>query len=57
MEPSDIAPDVSCPQCGSIDVYRTKRKGILEHILLYPLGYRAYRCEMCDMRFRLRPKQ
>jgi hypothetical protein len=29
---------------------------MLERILLYPLGYRAYRCEICDMRFCSKPK-
>src|SRR4029077_6254600 len=57
MERSDTASEVSCPHCGSTTVDRTRRKGILERIILYPLGYRAYRCEICDMRFRSRPKQ
>jgi len=57
MERSDIASEVSCPSCDSTIVYRTKRKGIFERIILYPLGYRAYRCEICDLRFRSRPKQ
>jgi hypothetical protein len=52
----DIATETTCPQCYSTIVYRTKRKGILERILLYPLGYRAYRCEICDMRLCSRPK-
>jgi DNA-directed RNA polymerase subunit RPC12/RpoP len=52
MDQPDIAPQVTCPQCGSQEVYRTKRIGILERVLLYPLGFRAYRCEICDARFR-----
>jgi uncharacterized C2H2 Zn-finger protein len=52
----DTKSTLSCPQCDSTIVYRTKRKGILERIILYPLGYRAYRCEICDMRFRYKPK-
>jgi hypothetical protein len=54
-EQEDIASEPICPECGSAIVYRTKRKGILERIILYPLGYRAYRCEICDLRFRYRP--
>lgn len=42
-ERTDIASQVSCPRCESLEVRRTKRKGILERILLYPLGFRAYR--------------
>jgi hypothetical protein len=52
----DIASEPTCPQCHSAFVYRTKRKGILERIILYPLGFRAYRCEYCDNRFCRRPK-
>jgi hypothetical protein len=51
MEQEDIASEPICPQCHTTIVYRTKRKGILERILLYPVGYRAYRCEICDTRF------
>jgi hypothetical protein len=47
----EIASETICPQCFSTFVYRTKRKGVLERIVLYPLGYRAYRCEICDLRF------
>jgi hypothetical protein len=57
MDQPDIAPQVTCPQCESQEVYRTKRNGILERILLYPLGFRAYRCEICDARFRHRIKE
>jgi len=56
MKASDIAPEISCPQCGSKNVHRTERKGILERAFLYPLGFRAYRCEACDKRFRHMPK-
>jgi hypothetical protein len=55
MELEDIGSEPICPGCGSAIVYRTHRRGILERIILYPLGFRAYRCEICDLRFRFRP--
>ena len=51
----NISPQVTCPQCESREVFRTKRNGIVERILLYPLGFRAYRCKNCDNRFCRRP--
>jgi hypothetical protein len=50
------APETTCPQCKSRVVYRTKRKGILERIILYPLGFRAYQCKYCLTRFCSRNK-
>ena len=52
----DIASEISCPECNSRAVYRTKRSGLLERIILYPLGYRAYQCQYCGHRFRSRVK-
>ena len=51
-----IAAEIICPQCKSRVVFRTKRKGFLERIVLYPLGYRAYQCEYCLKRFCSRNK-
>jgi sporulation related protein len=51
-----IAPEITCPKCKSRVVFRTKRKGFLERIVLYPLGYRAYQCEYCLKRFCSRNK-
>ena len=51
-----IAPEIACPRCKSRVVFRTKRKGFLERIILYPLGYRAYQCEYCLKRFCTRNK-
>jgi hypothetical protein len=56
MERSEIAREPTCPLCQSRVVRRTKRRGILERIVLYPLGFRAYRCEFCDHRFCLKIK-
>jgi len=50
------ATETTCPQCKSRVVYRTKRKGILERIILYPLGFRAYQCMYCLTRFCSRSK-
>src|ERR1700722_15429883 len=47
----EIASKPICPQCSWATVHRTKRQGIWERFVLYPLGYRAYRCELCDFRF------
>lgn len=51
MKRFDIASEPTCPKCKSRVVHRSKRRGILERIILYPLGFRAYRCEYCDHRF------
>jgi DNA-directed RNA polymerase subunit RPC12/RpoP len=51
MKQLSIASEPTCPQCKSRIVYRTKRRGVLERIILYPLGFRAYRCKDCENRF------
>jgi hypothetical protein len=48
--------ETTCPQCNSRVVYRTKRRGILERIILYPLGFRSYQCYYCLHRFCSRAK-
>jgi ribosomal protein L37AE/L43A len=50
MKPG-LKPKLTCPQCSSTKIHRSKRRSILERILLYPIGYRAYRCQNCDNRF------
>ena len=40
-----------CPRCGSTNVRRSRRRGLLERVLLRLLGLRPYRCEDCDERF------
>lgn len=52
----EIAPETACPQCKSRVVFRTKRRGFLERVVLYPLGFRAYQCEYCLKRFCSRNK-
>jgi len=55
MKPPEIENEVTCPECRGIHNYRTNRKGIWECLILYPLGFRAYRCEVCDARFCSKP--
>jgi len=51
-----IASETTCPKCKSKVVYRTKRRGIMERIILYPLGFRAFHCKYCRNRFCSRTK-
>jgi len=42
---------LTCPQCRSERVYRSKRRGIFERRVL-PLAFlMPFRCERCDYRF------
>lgn len=40
-----------CPKCGSSDIRRATRRGLLD-ALLRPFGYDPYRCKLCMKRFR-----
>lgn len=40
-----------CPGCGSHDVHRSQRWGVIECALLPLLLVRPYRCERCDFRY------
>jgi ribosomal protein L37AE/L43A len=40
-----------CPYCGSNDLYRTGRKGLMEWFLHYVLARNPYRCKSCYERF------
>jgi hypothetical protein len=51
-----------CPLCGSDDVLRSHRHGVLEWTLLWPLLLRPFRCRQCSARhlgffFRRRVKE
>jgi len=47
---------IACPSCGSSEVSRSKRKGLLELALNSIFNIKPYRCLKCDYRhFRLRP--
>lgn len=39
-----------CPLCGSEDVLRSSRRGVLEWVLLLPLLLRPFRCRQCSAR-------
>lgn len=39
-----------CPLCGSEDVLRSKRRGLLEHGILPLLLLRPFRCRQCSAR-------
>jgi len=40
----------NCPNCGSPSIYRSRRKGLLEHVLHNTLFISPYRCGSCDER-------
>jgi len=42
---------ISCPNCESRLMYRSRKKGILEHVLSKLLFVHPFRCEGCDSRF------
>jgi len=45
----------TCPQCGSREVRRSKKHGLLEQLVSRVLSIHPYRCEECDYRhFRVR---
>ena len=40
-----------CPLCSSQRIHQSKRKGMLERMLLAMMFVRPFRCERCDDRF------
>jgi transposase-like protein len=54
-----ISYKAACPQCGSADYRRSKRRGILERFALSLIRLLPYRCHDCNARFynRLEPVQ
>lgn len=40
-----------CPECQSENIYKSRRKGWLEAVVLKLIHVRAYRCQSCDLRF------
>ncbi len=41
----------ACPNCGSEEVRRSLRSGIVENIFYRMVGLRPYRCQACGNRF------
>jgi DNA-directed RNA polymerase subunit RPC12/RpoP len=44
----------TCPECGSIEVSRSRLRGVLEHYVLRALQIHPYRCMTCEHRFVLK---
>jgi predicted Zn-ribbon and HTH transcriptional regulator len=42
---------LSCPLCRSKRIHRSKRKGIIEQVILAMIFIKPFRCERCDYRF------
>ena len=42
---------ICCPNCESARIHQSKRKGIVEKVILALLFVRPFRCERCDERF------
>jgi hypothetical protein len=42
---------ICCPNCESAQVHQSRRKGIVERVILAVLFVRPFRCERCDQRF------
>jgi len=42
---------ICCPNCDSARIHISKRKGIVERVILALLFVRPFRCERCDERF------
>ncbi len=40
-----------CPNCRSMEIFRSHRRGTLERYILRAIGMRPYRCVTCDSRF------
>jgi hypothetical protein len=46
-----VDPKRPCPHCGSNEVFRSHRRGIMERYLLPIIKVRPVRCGSCDARF------
>ena len=42
---------ICCPNCESARIHQSRRKGIVEKLILALLLVRPFRCEVCDQRF------
>lgn len=40
-----------CPECHSLDVRKSSRRGVFESFILRLFLLRPYRCEICDSRY------
>jgi hypothetical protein len=44
-----------CPSCGSHGIYKSRRKGLIEHVLHTVFFVSPLRCGACDQRY-FRPR-
>jgi hypothetical protein len=42
---------ICCPNCESARIHQSRRKGIVERVILAVVFVRPFRCEVCDLRF------
>jgi hypothetical protein len=42
---------LSCPNCGSLLIHRSRKKGIFEYVLSGIIFVHPFRCDECDSRF------
>jgi hypothetical protein len=42
---------ICCPNCESARIHQSRRRGIVERVILALLFVRPFRCELCDQRF------
>jgi hypothetical protein len=40
-----------CPLCQSVNISKSKRRGLLESVFFTLVHVRPYRCQSCDLRF------
>jgi predicted RNA-binding Zn-ribbon protein involved in translation (DUF1610 family) len=45
---------LACPECGSTEIARSRRRGLVEHYFLRVLHIHPYRCMSCNHRFVLK---
>jgi hypothetical protein len=42
---------MNCPRCTSVRIHPSRRRGIVETMILAVICFRPFRCERCDSRF------
>src|ERR1700751_1621929 len=42
---------MNCPRCTSVRIHQSRRRGIIETVVLAVICFRPFRCERCDARF------
>jgi hypothetical protein len=42
---------ISCPDCGSLLIHRSRKRGIFEYVLSAIIFVHPFRCKECDTRF------